>query len=105
MWLSAQFVPIGFFNLNAIVFRRLLDVSESLVAVGIRDTQDLVKASQSVLDMRGVRQRLLPLLWERIYAIGEVTALRKLTVFRVRIPSRSVCHRCGVPLSFRLLGS
>lgn len=74
MWLPAQFVPICFLNLNAVVFDRLFDVGESLVAVGIRDTQNLVKAGESVLDMGGVRQRLLPLLRECIYAIGEVTA-------------------------------
>ena len=44
MWLAAQFVPICLLNLNAVVFRRLFDVGESLIAVGIRDTQDLVKS-------------------------------------------------------------
>jgi len=44
MWLAAQFVPICLLNLNAVVFRRLFDVGESLVTVGIRDTQDLVKS-------------------------------------------------------------
>jgi hypothetical protein len=55
MWLPAQFVPIYFLDLNAVVFPRLFDVGESLIAIGIRDALDLVKAGQSILDMRGVR--------------------------------------------------
>ena len=49
MWLPAQFVPIFFLDLNAVVFRRLFDVGESLIAIGIRDPLDLVKAGQSIL--------------------------------------------------------
>ena len=61
MWLPAQFVPIFFLDVSTVVFRRLFDVGESLIAIGIRDPLDLVKAGQGILDMRGVRQRLLPL--------------------------------------------
>jgi len=72
---GTEMMPRRFGDVYTVVLRRLLDISEGQVALGVRYTLDLIEASQRVLDVSGVRERLFALFRESVHAIRQFFAL------------------------------
>src|SRR5262249_51153349 len=68
----AEVTPALLGDLEAVIAGRLLDVGEGLVSLLVGNPLDLVEAGQRVLDVGGVRQRLLPLFGESKDTVGQV---------------------------------
>lgn len=74
MRFCAQLAPIRLGHVHVIVLRRSKNIRESEFAVIVRHVGDLIEASQSGPDMRGVGERLLPLFRKGEDLVGQVVA-------------------------------
>ena len=91
--MNAELMPIGLREFHAVIVRSLLDVGECHGSVRLRHVDHLIKAGDSVADVRGIGQRLLPLLRERKDRVRKVALRRETTVSFVRLPSwLCICH-------------
>lgn len=83
-------MPVGLLHFDSVVSRSGFDVGESLFALMVCDSFDLVEASDCVSDVGGVAERLLALVGEGVDGGGEIIAfgcVERFVVF-VRLPGR-----------------
>ena len=71
MRLLAQFVPVRLLDMDPVMLCGFLNIGKRQITIGVGYAFDLIKPRQSILDMRGIGQRLLPLLWEGLDTIRQ----------------------------------
>src|ERR1700693_3657229 len=84
--LALEIAPALLLDVDAVVLRRLLDVGEGEVAIGIGDALDLVEAGERVAHMARVGQGLLALLGEGIVAVGQIAPCGQIAVLGMGFP-------------------
>ena len=82
-------MPVGLLHFDSVMSRSGFDVGESLFALMVCDSFDLVEASDCVSDVGGVAERLLALVGEGVDGGGDCVRLRR-AVCCLREASRSV---------------
>ena len=67
---DAEFVPVGFGEVDAVVFRGFFDVGEGESAIGLGDVEDLIEARHGVAHMVSVGEGFFALLWKCVDGVG-----------------------------------
>jgi hypothetical protein len=68
--MNAELTPIRLRKVDVIVLRGLLDVCKGELAIGVRDIDDLIKASDRIPHVFCVSQRLFALFGEGVDTVG-----------------------------------
>ena len=84
----AQFGPVRFGHVDAVMLGCLLDVGERQLAVLIRNADCLIESGNGVSDVARVGHRLLALFGEREDAVRQVATFGQLSVLFVGFPGR-----------------
>src|SRR5262249_37328496 len=102
-WVAAEFLPVFFCHVDAVIFGRLLNIGEGELAILVRDADSLIETRNRVPDMARVGQRLFALLRKGKHAVGKIASLSEIPMLLVRFPGcmhRSVSICPFMPAAF-----
>ena len=91
-WVAAEFLPVFFCHVDAVIFGRLLNIGEGELAILVRDADSLIETRNRVPDMARVGQRLFALLRKGKHAVGKIASLSEIPMLLVRF--LGCMHRC-----------
>src|SRR5262249_58331107 len=74
-WVAAEFLPVFFCHVDAVIFGRLLDIGEGELAILVRDADSLIETRNRVPDMARLGQMLFSLLPTGQHPVGKIRFL------------------------------
>ena len=83
---SAELAPIRLGHLDGVMLGSLLDVRKRKVSLGVGNPAHLIETSEGIAYVGGVRQRLFPLVRERVDARRQITPFRQVPMLLMRLP-------------------
>src|SRR5215472_5593065 len=84
--MNPELVPVRLGKVHVVVLRRLLDIREGELSIGVRYIDDLIESRHSVAHVLGVGQRFFPLMRKGKDTVRQVAARGELPMLFVRLP-------------------